>query len=113
MSEEKEANAENPERFTGLKLHRPKKVAAGISAVLVSAEHVFGEMNVTRGLKALAALKPEDGYDCPVVRGPTYNERSRIAEYCENGAKAIAEEATTKKLTADFLQHIPFMSWQP
>jgi anaerobic selenocysteine-containing dehydrogenase len=25
-----------------------------------------------------------------------------LAEYCENGAKALAEEATTKKLTAEF-----------
>ncbi|MFM8432092.1 MAG: molybdopterin-dependent oxidoreductase, partial [Bacteroidota bacterium] len=45
----------------------------------------------------------KDGYDCPGCAWPDPDDdRSSIAEYCENGAKAIAEEATTKKLTEDF-----------
>jgi anaerobic selenocysteine-containing dehydrogenase len=87
----------------GLKLTAPKTVAAGIPAVISSAEHIFSEMSVTRGLKALAKLNQKDGYDCPGCAWPDPDdERSGIAEYCENGAKAIAEEATSKKLTADF-----------
>ncbi|CAN5442286.1 FdhF/YdeP family oxidoreductase [soil metagenome] len=94
---------ENPSRFTGLKLANPKKVAAGIPAVIESASHILSEMGITRGLKALNKLNQKDGYDCPGCAWPDPdNERSRIAEYCENGAKAIAEEATTKTLTADF-----------
>jgi molybdopterin-dependent oxidoreductase alpha subunit len=96
-------NPENPETFTGLKLTPPKDVAAGIPAVISSAEHVFGEMGVGRGLKALAKLNQKNGFDCPGCAWPDPDdERSGIAEYCENGAKAIAEEATTKKLTPDF-----------
>ncbi len=103
MSKKNSPNAENPEEFTGLKLTKPKIVAAGMPAVLSSAEHVFGEMDVVRGMKALLALNQKEGYDCPGCAWPDPDdERSRIAEYCENGAKAIAEEATTKKLTADF-----------
>lgn len=102
-AEERPPNSQNPERFTGLKLHKPKSVAAGIPAVLSSAKHIFGAMSVTRGLKALFALNQKDGYDCPGCAWPDPDdERSRIAEYCENGAKAIAEEATEKKLTLDF-----------
>jgi len=96
-------NPENPETFTGLKLTKIKDVAAGITAVISSAEHVFGEMGIGRGLKALANLNQKDGYDCPGCAWPDPDdERSGIAEYCENGAKAIAEEATTKKLTPQF-----------
>ncbi|MEO5569554.1 MAG: FdhF/YdeP family oxidoreductase, partial [Bacteroidia bacterium] len=96
-------NAENPEEFTGLKLAAPKTVAAGIPAVISSAKHIFGEAGIARGLKALSALNQKDGYDCPSCAWPDPDdERSSIAEYCENGAKAIAEEATTKKLTAKF-----------
>ncbi len=104
MSEKKESvHAENPEKFTGLKLASPKTVAAGIPAVVSSAAHIFNEMSVTRGLKALAKLNQKDGYDCPGCAWPDPDdERSGIAEYCENGAKAIAEEATSKKLSADF-----------
>ncbi len=96
-------NAENPEEFLDLKLGNLKVAAAGMPAVLISARHVFSEMNVGRGLKALAALNQKDGYDCPGCAWPDPDgHRSSIAEYCENGAKAVAEEATTKKLTAKF-----------
>ena len=60
-------------------------------------------MSLGRGFKALAKLNQKDGFDCPGCAWPDPDgHRSPIAEYCENGAKAIAEEATTKKLHADF-----------
>jgi molybdopterin-dependent oxidoreductase alpha subunit len=104
MAEEiKIPNAENPEDFTGIELGAPKETAAGLTAVISSAKHVFGEMSVSRGLKALANLNQKGGIDCPGCAWPDPDdERSGIAEYCENGAKAIAEEATTKKLGSDF-----------
>jgi len=96
-------NAENPESFTGLKKTEPATVAAGIPAVVSAVRHVFGEMDVPRGLKALFKVNQKDGYDCPGCAWPDPDdERSPVAEYCENGAKAIAEEATTKKLTPEF-----------
>ena len=98
-------SAENPEEFTGIKLEQTKNIAAGIPAVISSAAHILSEMDAGRGMKALLALNQTDGYDCPGCAWPDPDEekeRSSIAEYCENGAKAIAEEATTKKLTADF-----------
>lgn len=103
MSQSKTPNAENPEVFTGLKLSEPKETAAGITAVISSAKHVFGEMGVGRGLKALANLNQKGGTDCPGCAWPDPDDdRSGIAEYCENGAKAIAEEATTKRLDGIF-----------
>jgi len=96
-------NAEAPEEFTSLETKEPKKVAAGIPAVVSSAKHIFNEMGVDRGLKALANLNQKGGIDCPGCAWPDPDdERSGFAEYCENGAKAIAEEATTKKLTPKF-----------
>ncbi len=98
-------NAENPEKFTGLKLSKPQTNAAGIAGILEAAKQVFGEMDIARGLKALAGLNQKDGYDCPGCAWPDPDDdRSSIAEYCENGAKAIAEEATSKKLTAKFFE---------
>jgi molybdopterin-dependent oxidoreductase alpha subunit len=95
--------AENPEKFTGLTLGPPKKVAAGIPAVFKSMQHVFGEAGIFRGLKALNKLNTKDGFDCPSCAWPDPDdERSGIAEYCENGAKAVADEATAKAIGADF-----------
>ena len=96
-------SAENPVRFTGIKLGPPKVVAAGIPAVVSSMRHILDEMNAFRGMKALLELNQKNGFDCPGCAWPDPDdERSGIAEYCENGAKAVAEEATTKKLTPDF-----------
>lgn len=97
--------AENPEKLTGLKLTRPATVAVGAAAVLSSARHILSEMNLMRGWAALSKLNQTDGHDCPGCAWPDPDdERSRVAEYCENGAKAIAEEATTKRLMSDFFQ---------
>lgn len=99
----KQPNPENPETFEDIKLTEPKKTAAGIPAVISSAKHILSEMDPVRGFKALAKLNQKDGFDCPGCAWPDPDdERSPIAEYCENGAKAIAEEATTKALWADF-----------
>lgn len=96
-------NPENPESLLELHFTKPKTVAAGIPAVISSAKHVFGEMDIARGMKALLALNQKDGFDCPGCAWPDPDgHRSKVAEYCENGAKAIAEEATTKKLDARF-----------
>ena len=96
-------NPENPETFTGLRLGEPADTAGGAKAVISSLKHVFGAMDPVRGLKALGRLNQFDGHDCPGCAWPDPDgHRSGVAEYCENGAKAIAEEATTKKVDAAF-----------
>lgn len=103
MEKEIQPAAENPEKFLSLKLGKPADVAAGVKAVVISAEHVFGQMNVARGMKALFKLNQKLGYDCPSCAWPDPDDdRSSVAEYCENGAKAVADEATTKSLKPDF-----------
>jgi molybdopterin-dependent oxidoreductase alpha subunit len=97
-------HSENPETFTGdFKIKKPYKVAAGIEAVYQSAQKVFSETNVGRGLKALLALNQKLGYDCPSCAWPDPDDdRSKIAEYCEHGAKAVADEATSKSIRHEF-----------
>ena len=104
MSNEiKQRGAENPEQFTGLKRNKIMKVAAGMGAVISSAKMIFKEAGFLRGLAALQHLNKKGGFDCPSCAWPDPDdERSRMGEYCENGARAVAEEATTKKLTASF-----------
>lgn len=98
-------NPENPLDFTGLKLGDPKEVAAGMPAVFSALKHVYGAMPLNRGTKALFKLNQKGGIDCPGCAWPDPDdERSKVAEYCENGAKAIAEEATSKRLDAVFFQ---------
>jgi molybdopterin-dependent oxidoreductase alpha subunit len=98
-----DAEAENPERLTALRKGEIKTAAAGLPAVISSFKQVFGQAGIARGWKALVHMNQKGGFDCPSCAWPDPDdERSGIAEYCENGAKAIGEEATTKKLGAAF-----------
>lgn len=98
-------NPENPEQLNDGEIRNPKTVAAGIPGVLAAAAHVLSEMSPVRAWQALSKLNQKDGYDCPGCAWPDPDDdRSAIAEYCENGAKAIAEEATTKKLDPAFFK---------
>jgi molybdopterin-dependent oxidoreductase alpha subunit len=96
-------SAENPDDLTGLHTGKIKKNAVGISAIVSSFRHAIGEAGLARGIAALAHVNQKGGYDCPSCAWPDPDdERSGIGEYCENGAKAVAEEATTKKVTPAF-----------
>jgi len=96
-------SSENPEQLSHLHTGQVKTRAVGLPAILSSFRYALGEGGLARGLKALGKMNQKDGFDCPSCAWPDPDdERSGIAEYCENGAKAIAEEITTKKLTPDF-----------
>ena len=98
--------AENPEKHTGFRKGSIKKSAAGMPAILSSLKQVAGEAGLIRGMKALSKMNKKDGFDCPSCAWPDPDdERSGLGEYCENGARAVAEEATTKRLDAGFFSH--------
>lgn len=87
-----------------LKLKDPKKSAGGIAAVITSAKHVFSEIGVVSGTKTLLKVNQFDGYDCPGCAWPDPDEKRSVVEFCENGAKAVAEEATTSKCDPEFFK---------
>ncbi|OYD42134.1 FdhF/YdeP family oxidoreductase [Sphingobacterium cellulitidis] len=100
-----EPSAENPFRLLDLKLTHMEKKAAGIPAVLAVFSDLFEEKTILRGGRALFKMNQMDGFDCPSCAWPDPDdERSVLGEYCENGAKALAEEATSKRVTPQFFK---------
>lgn len=100
--EQQQPYAESPDELTGLRLDEPKKWAAGIPAITAAFKDILEE-GPARGMAALLKMNQKHGFDCPSCAWPDPDDdRSPIAEYCENGAKALAEEITTKKLTPEF-----------
>ncbi len=83
---------------------RPEKVAAGLPALKESLRHVWNEMNLRTCLPTLFRVNQVGGFDCPGCAWPDPQERSRLGEYCENGVKALAEEATTRRVGPAFFQ---------
>src|ERR1700740_2074792 len=102
-TDKKIPSAENPEKLLDLKSTGPKKWAAGIPAVAAALSDVIEEGIPFRGTGALFVMNQKGGFDCSSCAWPDPDDdRSPVGEYCENGAKALAEEATNKKVTPEF-----------
>ncbi|MVA76551.1 FdhF/YdeP family oxidoreductase [Auraticoccus sp. F435] len=86
-----------------LEVHEPKSSAAGVTAVAVSMRRAVRQMGVTRSARTLLKLNQADGYDCMSCAWPDPDPENRhTAEFCENGAKAVADEATRVRATPAF-----------
>lgn len=96
--------ARGPTQLTGLQRSPPPTKAAGIKAVKVALDHMKREgYGLVEGTRALQRMNQKDGFDCPGCAWPDPDDRrSTLAEYCENGAKAFAEEATKVRCDADY-----------
>ncbi|MDW6064544.1 FdhF/YdeP family oxidoreductase [Streptomyces sp. FXJ1.4098] len=89
-----------------LRVTEPKAWAAGIPAVAHALRMGYDQMGVRRTALTLLKVNQKDGFDCPGCAWPEGDHRSR-AEFCENGAKAVAEEATVRRVTPQFFAEHP------
>ncbi len=95
--------AKTSEVFTNLKTSKPPKSTAGFGAVKAAVINATKYMNPSDALKLSLKINQKGGFDCPGCAWPDPDdERSSMGEYCENGMKAIAEEAQNKTIGEDF-----------
>ena len=85
-----------------LKVSKPATTAAGMKAIKETMTNAFGKMGVVRGTRALLNLNKIGGIDCQSCAWPDPDNDRTIAEFCESGAKAMADEGTKKRITSDF-----------
>ena len=85
-----------------LKVSEPETYAAGVKGVLVSLQHGLDQMGAVRSTRTLRLLNQREGFDCPGCAWPEAQGHRKMAEFCENGAKAVAEEATTRRVQPEF-----------
>ncbi|BBY61528.1 FdhF/YdeP family oxidoreductase [Mycolicibacterium sarraceniae] len=100
MASAKDVNADFDER--DVEVSGPKHEAAGVKAVMVSMQRGLAEMGPVRTLATLSRLNQRHGFDCPGCAWPEEHGGRKLAEFCENGAKAVAEEATKRRVAPDF-----------
>ncbi|MEV4760539.1 FdhF/YdeP family oxidoreductase [Micromonospora sp. NPDC049559] len=87
---------------THLRVEPPTDHAAGVPAVLSSLRHGVDQMGVRRTALTLLRVNQAKGFDCPGCAWPEPAAHRHVAEFCENGAKAVAEEATVRRVTREF-----------
>ena len=96
------SGAQPPIERDPAKISHPSKRAAGIMGVLKSIQHTFGEMGPVDATRALLKLNQKDGFDCQSCAWPSPDGHRSFAEFCENGAKAVADEGMKKRITPEF-----------
>ncbi len=94
--------ATTPSESSPPSLSKPKDVAAGIPAVISSLAHGITRMGTLASLRNFTSVNRFDGFDCPGCAWPDPDGHRTIAEFCENGAKAVADEGTRKRAGPEF-----------
>jgi formate dehydrogenase major subunit len=86
-----------------LEVRPPHKGAAGLKAVAVAMERGLAQAGAARTVRSMLRVNQHNGFDCPGCAWPeSITAKRSPAEFCENGAKAIAEESTTRTVTPEF-----------
>ena len=89
------------DKSNSLKVTPPPETSAGIHAVTNALRHLYGKMGPIRATRGMLRLNQKGGIDCQSCAWPDPEHRT-INEFCENGAKALADEATKQKIGRDF-----------
>ncbi|MBV9948093.1 MAG: FdhF/YdeP family oxidoreductase [Myxococcales bacterium] len=79
-----------------LRLGESSRAAGGMDALAATLGYAGRQTGLLRGARVLARVNQEDGFDCPGCAWPEPHDRSPV-EFCENGAKAVLSEATTRR----------------
>ncbi len=103
MSLSPKEKASTSEKFQDLETKAPPTNSVGFGAIKAVVGQVSKYMNTGDALKIMGKINQKEGFDCPGCAWPDPDdERSALGEYCENGLKAMAEEAQNKIIGADF-----------
>src|SRR5437762_4651263 len=97
-----QTGAQPPDEPAAPEIKPVSKVAGGVTAALTAARLAWGEMGVVRGTRTLLQLNQKQGVDCPGCAWPEPDGERSHFEFCEEGAKHVADEATTRRITPEF-----------
>src|SRR4029450_1797895 len=96
------ASPQSPEETTPPLVQDPEKVAGGLPAIISALKSIQSEMGLIRGTRTLLKMNQAGGVDCPGCAWPDPDTERSHFEFCENGAKHLAQEATTKRVRPEF-----------
>jgi len=98
-------SAQPPEELAPPEIKPISKVAGGLPAIAASLKHAWKEMGPVRGSRTLLRMNQKGEFDCPGCAWPEPDGERSHFEFCEEGAKHVADEATTSRVTPEFFQH--------
>ena len=75
--------------------------AGGWGSLASTAKHLFHSENVAKNILNLMKTNQDHGFDCPGCAWGEETKKDRF-KFCENGAKAVNWEATSRRLSPKF-----------
>lgn len=96
------AKDRSPERLADLHVTKPLNVAAGLKSIKETMTNAYGKMGFVHATRGLLSLNQAGGIDCQSCAWPDPDEHRTTAEFCESGAKALADEGMSKTIGAEF-----------
>ena len=94
--------AQNPTDLGKLRIGVASEEAAGIPAIWNTMLYGIGEMGPIRSSEAFLKINQVTGFDCQSCAWPSPDQKRKVFEFCENGAKAVSDESTKKRIGPDF-----------
>jgi molybdopterin-dependent oxidoreductase alpha subunit len=94
--------AQNPFTLDKVRVGSASEEAAGIPAIWNTMLYGIGEMGPIRSSEAFLKINHVTGFDCQSCAWPSPDKKRKIFEFCENGAKAVSDESTGKRITPEF-----------
>src|SRR5271170_4572622 len=94
--------AQNPTTLGDLRLGAASEEAAGIPAIWNTMLYGIGNMGPLKSSEAFLKINHVTGFDCQSCAWPSPDKKRKIFEFCENGAKAVADESTGKHVRPEF-----------
>ena len=95
--------AQNPQEIAGTRIGKAYMTAAGLPAIVKTFEFGLGEMGPLRTAETFTRINQRDGFDCQSCAWGNPDHR-KVFEFCENGAKALSDEATKKRVSREFFE---------
>lgn len=97
------AQPEPPPESAPAQVSPPPHAAAGMPAVVHSLTCSLREMGAARTVESWLKINQPEGFDCPSCAwADPAGDELHTFEFCENGAKALADDATRRKATPEF-----------
>lgn len=96
--------AQTPIAVDATKIRKPFAVAGGLRALREVAAYALRHTGAKRTLRTVRTINQKNGFDCQSCAWPNPDGERSVAEFCENGFKAVAYEATTKRADAEFFR---------
>ena len=96
--------AQPPIELAGTEQRAPVQVAGGLRALREVAAYGLAHAGLAATVRTTLAINQKDGFDCQSCAWPNPDGHRSIAEFCENGFKAVTYEATAQRVTREFFR---------